>query len=85
MWFQNFSGINALNYYSPTIIRSIGFSGTSVSLLATGIFGLVKAFATLIFMVVGIDRMGRRNALLVGSLGAAFAHVCFRLFLAHSS
>lgn len=52
MWFQNFSGINALNYYSPTIIRSIGFTGTSVSLLATGIYGIVKAVATAIFSML---------------------------------
>jgi len=73
MFFQNFSGINALNYYSPTIVRSIGFTGTSTGLLATGVFGLVKAFATLIFMVVGIDRLGRRKAIFIGSAGAAFA------------
>lgn len=76
MWFQNFSGINALNYCehgsgsrtddntnmtdfenisdSPTIIRSIGFTGTSVSLLATGIYGIVKAVATAIFSKQGI-------------------------------
>lgn len=57
MWFQNFSGINALNYYSPTIIRSIGFTGTSVSLLATGIYGIVKAVATAIFSTLQISHM----------------------------
>merc|ERR1711939_990130 len=73
MWFQNFSGINALNYYSPTIIKSIGFTGTNVSLLPTGIYGIVKAAATAVFMIVGVDRLGRRRALLIGSAGAAFA------------
>lgn len=73
MMLQNLSGINALNYYSPTIFKSIGFSGTSVGLLATGVFGLVKAFATLFFMVFGIDRLGRRRSLLVGSVGALVA------------
>lgn len=29
MVIQNMSGINALNYYSPAIFESIGFSGTS--------------------------------------------------------
>lgn len=57
MMLQNFAGINALNYYSPTIFTSIGFTGTSVGLLATGIFGLVKSFATLIFMTFFIDRL----------------------------
>lgn len=40
MILQNFSGINALIYFSPAIFKSIGFSGTSVSLLATGVFDL---------------------------------------------
>ncbi|EKD18019.1 uncharacterized protein L3040_004558 [Drepanopeziza brunnea f. sp. 'multigermtubi'] len=73
MMLQNLSGINALNYYSPTIFKSIGFSGTSVGLLATGVFGLVKAFATLGFMVFGIDKLGRRKSLMIGSVGAIIA------------
>lgn len=73
MMLQNFSGINALNYFSPAIFKSIGFSGTSVSLLATGVFGLVKCFATLAFMLFGVDRLGRRNSMLIGSCGAIVA------------
>ncbi|KAI1378559.1 general substrate transporter [Hypoxylon crocopeplum] len=70
---QNLSGINALNYYSPMIFKSIGFSGTSVGLLATGVFGIVKALATLVYMCFGIDRLGRRKSLLIGSTGALVA------------
>lgn len=58
MWLQNLSGINALNYYSAMIFKSVGFTGTNVGLLATGVFGIVKAFATMIFMVllsIGLD------------------------------
>jgi sugar porter (SP) family MFS transporter len=73
MWLQNLSGINALNYYSATIFQSVGFRGTNVGLLATGVFGLVKAFATLLFMVFAIDRLGRRKSLLIGSAGALVA------------
>ncbi|CAH0051734.1 unnamed protein product [Clonostachys solani] len=70
MLIQNMSGINALNYYSPSIFKAIGFTGTSVGLLATGIFGIVKATATAIFMIWGIETLGRRRALLIGSVGA---------------
>lgn len=73
MMLQNLSGINALNYYSPTIFKSIGFTGTDVGLLATGVFGIVKCTMTVIFMIYGIDRLGRRTSLLVGSVGAAIA------------
>ncbi|TPX07829.1 uncharacterized protein E0L32_010516 [Thyridium curvatum] len=73
MLLQNLTGINAINYYSPTILKAIGFTGTSVGLLATGIYGLVKMFTTVIFMVFFVDRFGRRSALLVGAVGAMVA------------
>lgn len=33
---QNATGINAVNFYTPTIFKSIGFDGTEVILLASG-------------------------------------------------
>jgi Sugar (and other) transporter len=38
LW-QNGSGINAINYYSPTVFASLGITGTSQGFLTTGIFG----------------------------------------------
>lgn len=38
---QNFTGINGVNFYTPTIFRSIGFTGTKVVLLASGLFLLL--------------------------------------------
>ncbi|CZR64390.1 related to monosaccharide transporter [Phialocephala subalpina] len=73
MLLQNLTGINAINYYSPTIFKSIGFTGTSTGLLATGVYGLVKMFTTVVFMLFIVDRFGRRFPLLVGALGAGFA------------
>jgi hypothetical protein len=70
---QNLSGINALNYYSPAIFKSIGFKGTSVGLLATGVFGIIKASATFAFMIFGTDRLGRSKSMLIGSVGALVA------------
>jgi hypothetical protein len=69
----NLSGINALNYYSPTTFKSIGFTGTSVGLLATGVFGIIKAPATFAFMICGIDRLGRPKSMLIGLVGALVA------------
>lgn len=61
--------MNALNYFSPSIFASIGFGGTSTKLLATGVYGLVKAAVTLIFIFWFVDTWGRRRALLTGSTG----------------
>lgn len=73
MMFQNLSGINALNYYSPVIVASIGFTGTSTGLLATGVFGIIKACGTAVFILFIVDRFGRRPAMLIGSCGAILA------------
>lgn len=73
MIIQNLSGTNALNYYSTTIFRSIGFSGTSVGLLATGVYGIIKCLTTFFFTFYVIERVGRRNSLIYGGIGTAIA------------
>lgn len=65
------SGINAINYYSPTVFRSIGVTGTNTSFLTTGIFGVVKTVLTIIWILFLIDHMGRRNLLMVGAVGGS--------------
>ncbi|KAF3764214.1 hypothetical protein M406DRAFT_62526 [Cryphonectria parasitica EP155] len=70
LW-QNGSGINAINYYSPTIFKSIGVQGTNASLLTTGVFGCVKTTFTFIWLLYLIDRLGRRKLLLVGAIGGS--------------
>lgn len=69
--FQNGTGINAINYYSPTIFKSIGITGNNTGLLTTGIFGVIKTIGALFWAFFVIDRFGRRGILIVGSVGAA--------------
>lgn len=70
LW-QNASGINAINYYSPTVFKSIGIVGTNTSLLTTGIFGVIKTIGAFIWLLFLVDKLGRRNILMVGALGAS--------------
>jgi sugar porter (SP) family MFS transporter len=70
-FWQNTSGINAINYYSPTVFKSIGVQGTNAGLLSTGIFGVIKTSFTLLWLFVLIDHFGRRNLLFVGALGGS--------------
>jgi hypothetical protein len=70
MW-QNGSGINAINYYSPTVFKSIGIVGTSNSFLTTGIFGVVKTALTIVWILFLIDHLGRRKLLMGGALGGS--------------
>jgi MFS family permease len=55
-----------INYYAPDIFKSIGITGASTSLLASGIYGIVKIVATSIFIFFGIERFGRRWSLVIG-------------------
>lgn len=70
LW-QNGSGINAINYYSPTVFHSIGIAGTNTTFLTTGIFGVVKTCLTLIWLFFLIDRLGRRKLLMIGAAGGS--------------
>lgn len=65
---QQFSGTNSIGYYAPQIFQTIGVAKTNTSLFATGVYGTVKVCATGLFLVVGIDKIGRRNSLLFGAL-----------------
>ncbi|KAF7563589.1 hypothetical protein G7046_g533 [Stylonectria norvegica] len=62
---QNMSGAAAINYYSPTLFGSLGISDVA---LYTGIYGLVKAVASIIFYGALIDIWGRRNPTIVSSV-----------------
>ncbi|KAF2033000.1 general substrate transporter [Setomelanomma holmii] len=70
LW-QNGSGINAINYYSPTVFKSIGITGTNTGFLTTGIFGVVKTILTLIWLFWLIDNLGRTKLLMFGALGGS--------------
>jgi hypothetical protein len=70
-FWQNASGINAINYYSPTVFKSIGIIGTNTSLFTTGLFGVVKTCGTIIYLLFLIDQLGRRRLLMIGSIGGS--------------
>ena len=65
---QQFSGTNSIGYYAPQIFETIGVAKTNASLFATGVYGSVKVATTGLFLLIGIDKIGRRNSLLGGAL-----------------
>ncbi|CAI6336047.1 unnamed protein product [Periconia digitata] len=73
MFFQQWTGINAVLYYAPTIFKGLGLSDNSVSLLATGVVGIVMFIAT-IPAVMYVDSWGRKPTLVVGAIGMAISH-----------
>jgi len=66
-FFNQFTGINTIMYYTTDIFRSAGFS-TNSALAQTVVIGLTNLLFTLIAMRI-IDKIGRKKMLLIGSLG----------------
>jgi sugar porter (SP) family MFS transporter len=67
MFFQQWSGIDAIIYYASNVFVSLGLTGGTQALLATGVTGCVFLVSTLPALVL-IDRVGRKPMLLVGSV-----------------
>ncbi|KAI5257947.1 general substrate transporter [Aureobasidium subglaciale] len=82
MFFQQFTGINAIIYYAPTIFGSLGLNVSTTSLLATGVLGVIDFLFTFpaIFFV---DRFGRRKFLMAGAIGMMISHVVVAGILGH--
>ncbi|ODV80578.1 quinate permease [Suhomyces tanzawaensis NRRL Y-17324] len=72
--FQNFLGIQSINYYSPIIFKGLGVKGTNATLFSTGMFGVVKFVCTFIYIIFIVDTVGRRRAFMTSS---AVCSVCF--------
>ncbi|RYP05555.1 hypothetical protein DL764_003732 [Monosporascus ibericus] len=68
---QQLTGVNAINYYAPQIFHAMGVYGVENSLLATGVYGIVKVVACAAFLVFAADSLGRRLSLLWTSVAQA--------------
>lgn len=66
--FQQFTGINTIFYYAPTLFESAGFQGYSVGMLAMIATGAINVFAT-ILGIWFVDHIGRRKLLYIGFIG----------------
>ncbi|KAJ6022820.1 uncharacterized protein N7446_013172 [Penicillium canescens] len=68
MFWQQWTGTNSIGYYAPQLFQTVGVSGGNTSLFTTGIYGIVKVVATGVFLLIGIDKVGRRWSLIVGAI-----------------
>ncbi|KAF4534987.1 Quinate permease protein [Lasiodiplodia theobromae] len=67
MAFQNLTGVNIITYYSPRIFETLGLTGTSTKLFATGFYGIAKTLGMIIFSVWLVEKLGRRQGLIWGA------------------
>ncbi|KAL4769114.1 general substrate transporter [Aspergillus nidulans var. acristatus] len=67
MFFQQWSGIDAILYYASNVFQDLGLTGGTTALLATGVTGVVFLVFTLPGMLL-IDKAGRKPMLIAGSV-----------------
>ena len=74
------TGINAIVYYSPTIIQEVGVTSPTGAIIATGFVQVAGVIAEVVAFLV-VDRWGRRPTLLtgIGTMAAANAILVYAL------
>ena len=77
-FFQQFSGINTIIYYSPIIFQKAGFTSNAAAILPAVIVGSVNVLFTFVSIAL-LDRVGRRPLFLVGFSGLIVALVALGL------
>lgn len=65
--FNQLSGINAILYYAPEVMKEAGASSDNALLMSVAV-GVMNLIATMAALTV-IDKIGRRSLMIVGSIG----------------
>lgn len=67
-FFQQFSGVNTIIYYSPIIFQMAGIVSNTASILPAIVIGSVNVIACFVSVVL-LDRIGRRKLYMIGIWG----------------
>ncbi|KAI1276840.1 major facilitator superfamily transporter quinate [Xylaria sp. FL0933] len=63
---SQWSGAGSITLYAPDLFALLGVGGTTESLLASAVFGIVKFVSALVCALFLVDVIGRKRALLLG-------------------
>ncbi|KAF9003975.1 general substrate transporter [Cyathus striatus] len=80
MFFQQWTGVNAILYYAPSIFQRLNLADNAVSLLATGVVGIVMFLAT-IPAVIWVDKVGRKPVLVSGAFIMGGCHIIVAILI----
>lgn len=80
MFFQQWSGINALLYYGPSLMHSIGLEGDTVSLVMSGFINVMQLIAVIPAFFL-LDSIGRRPLLKGGAIVMAISHLSVAILI----
>lgn len=72
-FFQQFVGVNALIYYSPTLFETMGFD-LDIQLIMSGVLNTLQLFGV-VGTIWTMDTLGRRKLLFAGSVVMAISHI----------
>ncbi|RPD59657.1 general substrate transporter [Lentinus tigrinus ALCF2SS1-6] len=64
--FGQFSGINVINYFGPSMYKALGLT-SGQSLLVQGIYGAVGPITNFFFITLILDTVGRKKPLMFGA------------------
>ncbi|KAK1405332.1 Sugar transport protein 13 [Heracleum sosnowskyi] len=78
-FFQQFTGMNAIMFYAPVLLQSLGF-GDDASLYSAAITGGVNVLSTII-SIYAVDKFGRRFLLLLGGILMLLAQIVITAIL----
>ena len=82
--FQELSGTCSIESYTPQALQQMGEKSLKGSLLATGIYGIIKVVLGVLFFTILAETVGRRKSLLWSGLGMActmyFLGTCVKVF-----
>jgi len=67
-FFQQFSGVNTIIYYSPIIFQMAGIVSNTQSILPSIIIGVINVLACVVSVIL-LDRTGRRKLYMIGISG----------------
>lgn len=71
-------------YYAPIIFQSLGLTGSTISLLASGVVGVINV-ATTIPAIYYIDLIGRKPLMMTGSAGMCICETVIGIIVATCS
>ncbi|XP_068333984.1 sugar transport protein 13-like [Pyrus communis] len=78
-FFQQFTGINSINFYAPVLFQTLGFKNDA-SLYSSVITGVIMVLGAII-SIFFVDRAGRRVLLIEGGIQMFLSHVVIAIIL----
>ncbi|CAM6085441.1 unnamed protein product [Calypogeia fissa] len=77
--FQQFTGMNAIMFYSPVLFETLGFANDA-ALYSAVITGIVNVSSTIVAVLI-VDKVGRRKLLLESGFQMFVAMLCISIIL----